>query len=409
MLCSFVSRREKNVLVVTSSKGEPFWQTTHEIINARVYDAGFTCCSRNHVDSKGRKMTCDKLKVKRVLKILLKSKIEMLREEKEFFTANLFVLLGDRWCGVGDELAMKKREMKLVGKYEDGTAIRELKAVLGFDDSFPLHGADEGGMTLLMWAAILREDSAARDLVLSQPNNVDMVELLIKGGAKEDVVDVNGWDILMTAVAYGEVDVVNYILDRFPEWNLERREHTEGCTVLHLALSKGRVDVHIVNTLLRSGTSIETLTWSGASCLMLAAGNVDCSPAKILSIVDSLDSCSRNRLTSADSETYRHANVKKSDEVRVKINQVRRPQSWVYLLKDWYSRYFSRGGNMTFGASALHYAAIRGDTEILQIILASGGDPNSRNSMGMTPKELADFCGPFEYVDEIILKHSICP
>ena len=55
------------------------------------------------------------------------------------------------------------------------------------------------------------------------------------------------------------------------------------------------------------------------------------------------------------------------------------------------------------GLTALHYAARRGDVEIVTILLKAGADPYIKNEMGMNVFDICEFYGPFEKVREALL------
>ena len=50
------------------------------------------------------------------------------------------------------------------------------------------------------------------------------------------------------------------------------------------------------------------------------------------------------------------------------------------------------------GLTALHYAARRGDVEIVEILLEAGADPHIENEMGLNSFEISDMFGPFPSV-----------
>ena len=71
----------------------------------------------------------------------------------------------------------------------------------------------------------------------------------------------------------------------------------------------------------------------------------------------------------------------------------------------------SKGGLMKFlaiesGTSALNLAVLRGDVEIVQILLEYGADPYVENDLGMDAFEICDEAGPFPSVRNVLEEHS---
>ena len=58
------------------------------------------------------------------------------------------------------------------------------------------------------------------------------------------------------------------------------------------------------------------------------------------------------------------------------------------------------------GMTALHYAARRGDVEIVKLLLEAGADPYVENDLGMNAFEICEKCGPFPSVMKVLQKNS---
>jgi len=332
---------------------------------------------------------------------------------------------------VMDELAQKRDVLRQAGKWSEEKAMKELRAALAFDCDFSDYDRDEGGMTLLMWAAALRNASAARALILSAPhrsyvdlklgkrgipliaiagfttalhlacmttNNFDLVKILVNAGANAHALDILGWDCLMHATTRGELSIVRYILERFPGWNLERREFTQGCTVLHLALGRGSVSLEIVKTLLEKGAKIETRSNAGATCLMRATANVDCDPMKVESLLYKVDEARIIQWKNGEPQCF---------SVKDRLDARRRPSMFKYFLQRCWR--FARCANapLTMGATALHFAASRGDVDVIRILLEAGADPTIRTDRGMTVLDMSNHFGPFAYVESTMEEYML--
>tara|TARA_Y200000002_G_scaffold72152_1_gene56522 strand:- start:143 stop:361 length:219 start_codon:yes stop_codon:yes gene_type:complete len=54
------------------------------------------------------------------------------------------------------------------------------------------------------------------------------------------------------------------------------------------------------------------------------------------------------------------------------------------------------------GTSALNLAVVRGDVEIVKILLENGADPHVENDFGMNAFEICDYAGPFPSVRSVL-------
>ena len=59
------------------------------------------------------------------------------------------------------------------------------------------------------------------------------------------------------------------------------------------------------------------------------------------------------------------------------------------------------------GTTPLNLAVIRGDVEIVKILLKNGANPFVKNDLGMNAFEICDRCGPYPSVKEVLLKNSL--
>ena len=57
------------------------------------------------------------------------------------------------------------------------------------------------------------------------------------------------------------------------------------------------------------------------------------------------------------------------------------------------------------GLTALHYAARRGDVEIVTLLLEAGADPYLKNEMGLNSFDITEKFGPFPSVMRVLNKN----
>ena len=85
----------------------------------------------------------------------------------------------------------------------------------------------------------------------------NVVSLLLEHGADPYECDVAGNDALMFASIFGRTDNVKFWLDRFPDWDLERKNKVVGGVALGHAVYMGPHRLELVKVLLEHGASLD--------------------------------------------------------------------------------------------------------------------------------------------------------
>ena len=203
----------------------------------------------------------------------------------------------------------------------------------------------------------------------------DVVSLLLESGLDPFQTDLSGNDALMSGCIWGRTDNVKFWLNRFPDWDLERKNKVVGGVALGSAVYMGPHRLELVKLLLDHGASMSLKNYSGASILMALCSSEDCDP-EIVKLVCTTEKQIVNYQRRGQTLKWRNIYRLAHALVRTKLSK-----SGVMLS-------LARA----CGSTALHYAVRRGDVDVVNILLRYGADPTIKNDLGKTP---LDYCDAF--------------
>ena len=161
----------------------------------------------------------------------------------------------------------------------------------------------------------------------------------------------------------------------------------------------GANKLETVKVLLDAGASIDYRTFAGATLLINAADNEDSDPDVVRIVLEKMKSSfSEKEFTSI--VNYRI----KASTVKWKV---------LYFVSKSLNRTgISKSGlmhtmSLWSGTTALNDAAMRGDVEIVKILLENGADPYIENDLGMNAFDICNKAGPFPSVRRALQKHVV--
>ncbi len=204
----------------------------------------------------------------------------------------------------------------------------------------------------------------------------EVVEALLDAGADPTVTDVQRKDPLMWAAIYGNDVNIRGWLQRYSQWNLERREATLGLTALHFAVITGTDKRKAVEALLERGANPLAVAHNGAHLLGLAAINPDLSPDVVQWILDFADG-----------------------KVRPLLQLGLRPRTlkwrgicagarWLSRTGWWKSKMVNELACFE-GLTPLHDAGRLGHHLISGVLVHNGAPLEARTAQGLTPRQIS--------------------
>jgi hypothetical protein len=179
----------------------------------------------------------------------------------------------------------------------------------------------------------------------------------------------------MFACIFGRPDNVKFWLNRFPDWNLERKNKVVGGVALGHAVYMGPHRLELVKLLLDHGASMSLKNYSGASILMSLCSSEDCDP-EIVKLVCTTEKRIVNYQRHGKSLKWRN------------MYRLARALTRTKLSKSGLMLSLARA----CGSTALQYAVRRGDVDVVNLLLRHGADPTMKNDLGKSP---VDYCDDF--------------
>jgi len=406
LFCAFLTTRggekARPALLVRSGTGRPHWISPLECQKLAVGTSSFRCCEENHtVIKQCRRQACLVL-----LNCLIEERACSLFQSKNYAEARFTLCMENHWCrGLIDSLSSKTWR-----------TLNEFKKMLRWDNKHDTDWIDREGFPLLCYAsgtdckelvqAILSEtmttipDKTSRlshirvhtpdpgivslgisagvtplmfAIIASKP---EIVSLLLEHGSDPLRTDKGGIDVLQFAAALGSIDNVTFWLDRFPDWDLEKKNKTLGSVALFQAVYMQPRRLELVKMLLDRGASLNHITDAGSSILTSVCSSEDCDPEVLQLLLKSKSKSSVNYETRAKTLKWRN------------IHRLARFLTRNKLTKSGLITFLSQG----CGSTPLHFAVRRGDVDVVNILLRHGADPTIKNALGKSP---VDYCDAF--------------
>ena len=156
------------------------------------------------------------------------------------------------------------------------------------------------------------------------------------------------------------------------------------------ATNMGANKIESVKTLCESGARVDALTHGGFSVLIAACANEDSDPMVVKEILSRMDRSSVNYRMRSQSTKWKILRGCAKLAVRCR------------LVKSVLAHRLAHGAGLT----ALHYAARRGDVEIVTLLLEAGADPYIENEMGLNSFDITKKFGPFPSVMGVLNKNK---
>lgn len=419
MMSAILSSNDVRVMVCTGAEATPFLLHPFEAPRIPVGHGDFSCCELGHCFA-GHTITCDKKRLRGTMEGMLEAKImsfkgEGKHAERSWYTSmqNFFLQgLPEKEVsfripqGVSlfpdDQEDVEKLHDFLRQRFNTNRGLDALKRLLGWNE-YDQKRAEISGFTLMMCAAIADNSDAINELAANDPSgclvnqglkrhfyhlafmwkNVrplgaamafaswETVQALLDNGADPFARAANGMDAFFFACCLGNLENIKGWLKNFPKWDIERTIPIVGMSPLCAAVCSGTNKAPVLKALLEGGAKLtQKHRWGGESSLLCMVANNEDSQCEALQVL--LD-CGCEVNTTWNAHTQFFAGALKMVRMGSKLLPDR-PLQELALLQH---------------STPLHFAAKRGDVEMVRQLICAGADVHRRNKEGRRPIDVA--------------------
>ena len=236
----------------------------------------------------------------------------------------------------------------------------------------------------------------------------EIVSLLLTYGSDPYGTDISGMDPLMVASMFGCIHNVKFWLDKFPNWNLERKNKVTGMngtlvSFFHLFISLYFPTTQLANSLVTPPTVLHCAVYGGPNRLGLVKLLLKHKPS--LNVLFTNSGCLPLHYAclseDADSQVLALLLERQFKDKNL-INCVVVGKTFLWRTLFGVSRFtikwnlsdsaMIKSFSFDSGASPILYAVRRGDVDAVNFLLQNGADPSLTNGFGNSP---VDYCVDF--------------
>lgn len=432
LMAAILAPKKIPSLVCTGAEAIPFCVHPFDGPRLSAQKASFGCCEMGHVMN-GSPLPCDKAKVHTVLEVLLEAKVMQLRQAgrkhkpslhffnslRHIFTKGLnFEDGGSTQASAAayrppqsfmdPKVAAAAKARRKIEAAKPG--VERLKGLLGWTPADDADGK-RTGYTLVFCASLANDAPALREMLTAgsshmkeinmglRSNHTDLAymwkglkpfgaamiyakwetcQVLLDARADPTAKTWNGMDSLFGSACIGNLHTTAKFLETFPDWNINRIDslvNVNSPVVAALSLNQKKT---ILKYMLDTGTDLLYKDkWGQAHSLLCSA-------------------CT-NEDSDIEAATF-------LVEQGADVNGRWQPHDFKWRILGKGLEFLSNTASGKFrtikelcmipGASPLHFAAKRGDVDLVETLLKLRADLTLKNKQGETPMDVAmDFFG----------------
>ena len=187
----------------------------------------------------------------------------------------------------------------------------------------------------------------------------------VKGISNVELID----PVQMAAI-FNRLENIKLWLKRYPDWDLNKQNRVLGGFTLATGVFMGPNRAELTRYLIEEkGADLSLKTFAGSNTLHSIASGTDCCPESLKIILRHM----KSKNLSVDERRY-PVNFKWKTIVRL---------SKLYYQYHSSPSMIAKLLGVDSGGTALHSAVLRGDLEIVEILLSAGADPTIKNDLDM--------------------------